>query len=205
MAVNWSRPYTEAEDVANAALEPRAFAKRRFPFRDVDFARVRRMIHQRAGIALGPHKQEMAYGRLARRLRILGRKDFRGYLDMLESQPASNEWEHFINALTTNLTAFFREPHHFAILAAFVRQRSSPISVWCSGSSSGEEAYSIAMTLVEALRERADKAAVFATDIDTHAIRQARTMTYPYERVAKLEQARLKCFFCEAVAVTSVK
>jgi len=170
-------------------------AERKFAFCDADFVRVRHMIHERAGIALGPHKREMVYSRLARRLRILGYKNFVSYLDTLESQPESDEWEYFVNALTTNLTAFFREPHHFPILAAFIRQRSDPLSVWCCGASTGEEAYSIAITLVEALGPRAKMATVFATDIDTYAMSLARAAVYSYERVAKLEKHRLKRFF----------
>ncbi|SPU50662.1 chemotaxis protein methyltransferase [Bordetella trematum] len=97
--------------------------ERQFDFRDADFSRVRRMIYAHAGIALGEHKREMVYSRLARRLRAQGRQEFAAYLDELERDSASPEWEHFINALTTNLTAFFREAHHFPILAEFARQR----------------------------------------------------------------------------------
>src|SRR3546814_778366 len=118
------------------------------------------MIHARAGISLGEHKREMVYSRLTRRLRALGRQDFAGYLDHLESQPGAAEWEDFVNALTTNLTAFFREAHHFPILAELARSRPGPVSVWCCAASSGEEPYSIAMTLVETLGGRAASATV---------------------------------------------
>ncbi|CFN82246.1 chemotaxis protein methyltransferase [Bordetella pertussis] len=112
------------------------------------------MIYARAGISLGAHKREMVYSRLARRLRALGQQEFRVYLDGLENEPAAPEWEDFVNALTTNLTAFFRESHHFPILADFARQRGGPVSVWCCAASTGEEPYSIAMTLVESLGAR---------------------------------------------------
>ncbi|WP_026639851.1 CheR family methyltransferase [Bordetella genomosp. 7] len=170
-------------------------AERQFEFRDADFARVRRMIHERAGISLGEHKREMVYSRLTRRLRALGRQDFSGYLDQLERQPASPEWEDFVNALTTNLTAFFREAHHFPILEAFVRGRGDPVSVWCCAASTGEEPYSIAMTLAEALGQRAARASVLATDIDTQVLSRARAGIYAAERVARMEPARLKRFF----------
>ncbi|WP_232462617.1 CheR family methyltransferase [Bordetella genomosp. 9] len=154
------------------------------------------MIHARAGISLGTHKREMVYSRLARRLRSLGRVDFGSYLDQLESSPDDPEWEEFVNALTTNLTAFFRESHHFPILAKFAAQRPQPVSVWCCAASTGEEPYSIAITLMEALGARAAaNASVLATDIDTNVLQRARTGIYPFERVAKIEEARLKRFF----------
>jgi chemotaxis protein methyltransferase CheR len=169
---------------------------RQFEFLDSDFNRVRRMIHERAGISLGTHKREMVYSRLARRLRVLGRADFAGYLNQLDAQPTDPEWEDFINALTTNLTAFFRESHHFPILADFASKRPEPMSVWCCAASTGEEPYSIAITLMEALSSRAAaNATVLATDIDTNVLQRARAAVYPYERVAKIDETRLKRFF----------
>ena len=169
--------------------------ERQFDFRDADFSRVRRMIYAHAGIALGEHKREMVYSRLARRLRAQGRQEFAAYLDELERDSAAPEWEHFINALTTNLTAFFREAHHFPILAEFVRQRPGPVSVWCCAASTGEEPYSIAMTLAETLGARAGSSRVFATDIDTQCLQRARTGVYAWERIAKMEPERLRRFF----------
>lgn len=170
-------------------------AERQFDFRDNDFSRVRRMIYERAGISLGEHKREMVYSRLARRLRALGRGDFAGYLDHLEHDPAEPEWENFVNALTTNLTAFFREAHHFPVLADFVRTRNMPVSVWCCAASTGEEPYSIAITLAETLGSRASSCQVVATDIDTQCLTKARAGVYPFERVSKMDEARLKRFF----------
>jgi len=172
-----------------------AQAEKPFAFRDHDFVRVRRMIYARAGISLGEHKREMVYSRLARRLRALDSQDFRTYLDQLEHEGSSPEWEHFVNALTTNLTAFFRESHHFPILADFARTCGGPLSVWCAAASTGEEPYSIAITLAEALGPRAAGCRVVATDIDTQVLARARAGVYPAERVAKLEASRLKRFF----------
>jgi len=168
---------------------------RQFDFRDADFSRVRKMIHARAGISLGTHKREMVYSRLARRLRALGGQDFGSYLDSLENEPDAAEWEDFINALTTNLTAFFRESHHFPILADFAKKRGGPVSVWCCAASTGEEPYSIAITLTEALGPRAAGSTVLATDIDTSVLNRARTGVYPNERVSKMESERLRRFF----------
>ena len=95
---------------------------REFNFTDQDFQRIRKLIYERAGIALGEHKQELVYSRLARRLRATGRKSFADYLDLLQRSDAA-EWELFINSLTTNLTSFFREPHHFPLLAEHLRKQ----------------------------------------------------------------------------------
>lgn len=126
-----------------------------FLLTDSDFSKIRALIHQRAGIALGAQKRQMVYSRLARRLRELGLKEFSAYLRFLEADPNSDEWQSFTNALTTNLTAFFREAHHFPILAEHARKCPQPVTVWCSAASTGEEPYSIAMTLIEALGTRA--------------------------------------------------
>lgn len=168
---------------------------RQFDFRDADFTRVRKMIYERAGISLGTHKREMVYSRLARRLRALRLQDFGSYLDRLENVPEAAEWEDFVNALTTNLTAFFRESHHFPILADFAQKRAGPVSVWCCAASTGEEPYSIAIALAEALGPRVSGCSVLATDIDTNVLNRARAAVYPAERVAKMEESRLKRFF----------
>ena len=98
----------------------RSDGEKEFAFNQRDFDRVRGLIYQRAGISLSDSKQEMVYSRLARRLRATGINSFSVYLDMLEREIGSNEWESFTNALTTNLTSFFREEHHFPILAEHV-------------------------------------------------------------------------------------
>ena len=93
----------------------------RLALSDVHFRRISQLIYQRAGIVLADHKRDMVYNRLIRRLRSLGLADFGHYLNMLESNQFSGEWQAFINSLTTNLTAFFREGHHFPLLAAHAR------------------------------------------------------------------------------------
>lgn len=95
----------------------------RLALSDAHFRRICQLIYQRAGIVLADHKRDMVYNRLVRRLRALGLDDFGRYLSMLEANQNSAEWQAFINALTTNLTAFFREAHHFPILAEHARRR----------------------------------------------------------------------------------
>ena len=178
---------------------------RDFVLTEDDFSRVRNMIYQRAGIALGEKKCEMVYSRLSRRLRALGLTEFAPYLAMLESDQDSLEWEAFTNALTTNLTAFFREPHHFPLLATHALKCAQPITVWCSAASTGEEPYSIAMTLIEALGNRASCARVLATDIDTQVLDKAATGEYSIEQVSKLSPERLKRFFLKGSGVQTGK
>lgn len=162
---------------------------------DADFARIRELIYQRAGIVLAEHKREMVYSRLAKRLRHHGMTRFSDYLARLERQPDAREWEAFTNALTTNLTAFFRESHHFPLLASHVQGATGPVRVWSAAASTGEEPYSIAMTLTEALGSRASQAEVVATDIDTEALEKARAGVYSMEQIHKLDEARIKRFF----------
>ena len=167
-----------------------------FLFTDTDFSKIRTLIHRRAGIALGEQKRQMVYSRLSRRLRELGMGEFSSYLSMLEARPDGDEWQAFINSLTTNLTSFFREAHHFPVLADFVRQRrNQPIEIWCAAASTGEEPYSIAMTLIETLGERAAGGArVIATDIDTAVLAKASAGVFSLEQ-ARLSPERLKRFF----------
>ncbi|PXW22392.1 CheR family methyltransferase [Paraburkholderia caballeronis] len=187
-----------------AAAGPMAEGGRDFDFTSADFERIRALIHRRAGIALSDHKRDMAYSRLARRLRALGLDSFRDYLDQLESRNDADEWEAFTNALTTNLTAFFREAHHFPILAEFVKRRPQPVSVWCSAASTGEEPYSIAMTLIEALGDHAARqATVLATDLDTQVLAKGQAGVYAYDQVKHLSPERLKRFFLRGTGQNS--
>lgn len=170
-------------------------SSKEFIFTARDFARVRAMIHQRAGIALSEHKQDMVYGRLARRLRAVGESTFVAYLDQLERNPGSAEWVAFTNALTTNLTSFFRESHHFPVLANFLKNRPGPIDIWCSASSTGEEPYSIAMTACEAFSSLNPPVRIIATDIDTNVLETAASGVYSTERLEKMALPRIKRFF----------
>jgi len=165
-----------------------------FTFTRQDFDRVRLLIHQRAGISLADGKQEMVYSRLARRLRATNATTFSDYLISLEHAATNPEWEAFTNALTTNLTSFFREEHHFPVLAAHARDRRA-VSVWCTASSSGEEPYSIAMTLCEVFGSLAPPVQILATDIDTTMLATAEQGVYPAERLARMTPERVRRFF----------
>lgn len=170
-----------------------------FEFTARDFARVRTLIYRQAGIALAESKQEMVYSRLARRLRAKGLNSFSEYLDRLEAGHDGAEWEAFTNALTTNLTAFFREEHHFPILAEHLRKLKGPASIWCSASSTGEEPYSLAMTACEVYDSLTPPVTIVATDIDTNVLDTAAAGVYPEDRVSKLSRDRLRRFFQRGV------
>jgi chemotaxis protein methyltransferase CheR len=182
-----------------APLLQRDKGTREFSFTSADFERVRKMIYQHAGISLSAVKQDMVYSRLARRLRATGLDSFGDYLALLE-KGNEDEWEKFVNSLTTNLTSFFREPHHFPILAEHLKRLSSssartPIKIWCSAASTGEEPYSIAMTVVEALGSFNVPVSIMSSDLDTNVLATAEKGVYPMERVEKLSPERLKRFF----------
>jgi chemotaxis protein methyltransferase CheR len=168
---------------------------RDFEYTAADFERVRALIHKRAGISLSPQKMDMVYSRLARRLRMQGLGRFRDYLDRLERDPGP-EWEAFTNALTTNLTSFFREAHHFPILAGHLLERraNARLLIWCCAASTGEEPYSIAMTAVEAFGSFDAPVSILATDVDTQVLRKAEAGVYPAERVERLSLERMRRF-----------
>ena len=170
-------------------------AEREFVWRASDFKRVQSLIRQRAGIHLHDGKQAMVYSRLARRLRDNGFGRFEDYLDWLEGQDGS-EWQAFVNALTTNLTSFFREPHHFEILQRLLASRpaSSTWHLWCSAASTGEEPYSIAMTVLETLGQQHD-VRLWASDIDSHVLQTATRGVYKDDALKELSQQRLQRFF----------
>ena len=162
-----------------------------------DFERITRMIYSRAGIALAGSKRDMVYNRLARRLRALGIDRFDAYLDGLDGDATHPEWQQFVNALTTNTTAFFREGHHFPVLADLLRKRigSHPPAIWCSAASTGEEPYSIAMTVADTLGPEASQVRIVASDLDTQVLATAAAGVYPAARVEQVEAARLRKHF----------
>lgn len=172
-------------------------AGREFTFTEKDFSRVRGLILKTAGISLAPSKQSMVYSRLARRLRETSYSKFSDYLDSLEKSPSNPEWEHFTNALTTNLTSFYREAHHFDILTRQLHNLShkSRIEIWCSAASTGEEPYTLAITAMEAFGSVSPPVRILATDIDTKCLETARKGVYRMDQVEKIPKEILKKYF----------
>lgn len=168
-----------------------------FTLSAADFTRIRQLIYQRAGISLHEGKQAMVYSRLSRRLRETRRTSFAEYLQWLEQArgaDADEEWQEFVNCLTTNLTAFFREPHHFEALQQDLQARASrPVRLWCNAASTGEEPYSLAMTAVETLGVSAQTKLV-CSDIDTKVLATAQRGVYATD-ARGLSPERLKRHF----------
>ncbi len=177
-----------------------AYASAESKLTPADFERVRDLIYRHVGINLPPSKRTMVFSRLSRRLRDTGQETFSAYLDSV-SGPQSGEWQQFVNALTTNLTSFFREAYHFPVLAEFLKERAAPShppSIWCAAASTGEEPYSLAITALEALGARGG-AKIFASDIDTNVLATARRGVYPVAAVESLEPAMRNRYFMRGV------
>lgn len=177
-------------------LPSSASGGREFHFTEQDFEKVRKLIYDYAGIALSPTKHDMVYGRLARRLRALGLSTFQQYLQILE-RGNSKEFELFTNSLTTNLTSFFREAHHFDMLRQHLTENKSQgsFSIWCSASSTGEEPYSIAISACEAFDSLRPPVKIIATDLDTNVLETAKNAIYNGEEVQKLAPQRVQRYF----------
>ncbi|MFW9595668.1 MAG: CheR family methyltransferase [Macromonas sp.] len=171
-------------------------AGREFVWSNADFARIKALIYQHAGISLHEGKHAMVYSRISRRLRDTGHTSFKDYLDWLESKAQPDEWQEFVNALTTNLTSFFRENHHFVALDKLVREGppNHEWKIWCSASSTGEEPYSIAMTMADALGING-KFRVWASDIDTKVLQTAARGVYKLDALKNVDQAQKQKYF----------
>jgi chemotaxis protein methyltransferase CheR len=180
---------------------------REFVFTGADFYRIKKLIYEHAGISLASSKQEMVYSRLARRLRANKLTRFSDYIALLEKN-GRGEWQDFVNSLTTNLTSFYREPHHFAELARFVearRGRRDRLTIWCSAASTGEEPYSIAMTIVDVFGTFTPPVTIVASDVDTNVLEKASAGVYSCDRVEKLSEDQLRRFFLPAAGDGTVK
>lgn len=172
-----------------------------FELSDVEFHEIRRVVHRTTGIALADTKRHLVYGRLARRLRALGMTSFRDYLQRIEDD--AQELEEFCNAITTNLTFFFREGHHFQYLnntlLPLLQKRNAAsrrIRIWSAGCSTGEEPYSIACCIQETLGALKDwDIKILATDLDSKVLAHGREGVYNADRFDKVEKARRDRWF----------
>ena len=168
---------------------------------DAEFERLCRLVQEHVGIALGESKRELVYSRLARRLRKLELRSFAEYCRLLESRDA-DEIEEFINAITTNLTSFFREEHHFEHLATVLPELEARnaatrrIRIWSAGCSTGEEPYSIAMVVLETLGHlRGWDIRILATDVDSNVLATGRSGEYTGEKLERVSGARRQRWF----------
>jgi chemotaxis protein methyltransferase CheR len=192
------------KESANSHLE------REFPMSDRNFELIANVAYQITGIKLGDHKRNMIYGRLARRIRALGLKSFNEYCALIETEDGP-EIHEFVNAITTNLTSFFREPHHFEFLANTVfndikRQGNNRrIRGWSAGCSTGEEPYSIAMVTRESMPATGWDIKLLATDLDSNVVAHSKEGIYNADRIAELSSNRQQKWFMRGRAGGQVK
>ncbi|MCK4743224.1 MAG: protein-glutamate O-methyltransferase [Sulfuriflexus sp.] len=176
---------------------------RDFNLTDKEFDQIRKLVIEHTGISLSDAKRNLVYGRLTKRLRKMKIDNFGSYISLLKSPAGEDELANFTNAITTNLTSFFRENHHFDFLKSDVlpgllkrNAATKRIRVWSAGCSTGEEPYSIAMTIRESIPESKDwDIKILATDLDTNVLAHAAAGVYSLEKTNNLEKPRLKRWF----------
>jgi chemotaxis protein methyltransferase CheR len=166
---------------------------REFLFSLSDFDNVRKILYEKTGIQLADSKDSMVYSRLARRLRALKLGSVTEYLKYLDAK--NSEEQAFINALTTNLTSFFREKHHFPVLREYLETHPGKRRIWCAASSTGEEPYSIAMTVAETFGSFSTPVEIIASDIDSAVLEKASAGIYAQANINELGSNRLNKFF----------
>ena len=179
-----------------------ASRNREFEFTDASFERIRQFVTEHTGIVLSDAKKDMVYGRLSKRIRKGGFGSFDAFCDALEAGD-EDEQDFMINAITTNLTAFFRENHHFEFLANTVipdlvekNKHNKRIRIWSAGCSTGEEPYSIAMILKEFLPDFDQwDVKILATDLDANVVAQGQSGIYRADRIEGLPEHRIKRWF----------
>ncbi len=174
--------------------------EKEFSFSSKDFDYLRKLVTDTTGILAGDDKYTMYYSRLARRLRILGLKDFTAYRKYLNDH-LDTELIELVNAVTTNLTAFFRENHHFeflkdTVVAKLKSRGARKVRIWSAGCSTGEEPYSIAISLAEAIPDyKSWDIRIFATDLDSNVLQKASSGVYDISRVGGIAKPLLKKYF----------
>lgn len=167
--------------------------EREFIFTDENFTQVRQLMFKFSGVNISEAKRNMVYSRLSKRLRDLSLQDFSHYLKQVKQ--SSREQAHFVNALTTNLTAFFREQHHFSAVEQYLQKHNRSINIWSAGCSSGEEPYSLAITAIKARNSFSPKVRILASDINSEVLRFAKKGVYNLEDVDKLPSTIKQSFF----------
>jgi len=178
--------------------------QREFAYTRKDFHQLCALVDRHTGIQLGDGKEDMLYGRISRRIRKVGVNSFKAYIALLEQDENSEEFGEFINAVTTNLTSFFRESHHFDYLKTTLlpelmqkNRASRRIRIWSAGSSTGEEPYSIAMSVAETMPPGWD-VKILATDLDTDVLAHGERGVYDDSRVDDLDRAVVQRWFVKS-------
>ena len=166
---------------------------------DPEFDRLRRFFHAASGIRLADSKKVLVCGRLAKRLRALGLDSYRAYLEFIEQPAGRSERQLAVDLLTTNETHFFREPRHFELLRDELARRNGRggVRVWSAACSTGEEPYSLAMTLAEVLGDRPWN--VFASDLSNRVLDDAKTAIYGAQRAGEVPRALADKYLLEGI------
>jgi len=195
----------------NTPVRP-ANRERDFVLHDSEFSEIRELVKIHTGISLSEAKRELVYSRLVRRLRRLGMDNFGDYIELLR-QADEVELEEFANAITTNLTAFFRENHHFEFLQSgalpAIEKRGAAkrrLRIWSAGCSTGEEPYSIAMVLREEMQRFSGwDVKILATDIDSQVLAHAQAGIYAADRVERVPPKHARWFTSQGDGTFAVK
>ena len=166
-----------------------------------EFARIKARVYQVAGISLSDAKRTLVISRLSKIVRGLGLKSFDNYVDFLEKGGSTQDGQHFVNALTTNLTRFYREDHHFDHLRQYLakliaqKPRGQRLRIWSAGCSTGQEPYTIGLDLLTAFPElKRWDFRILATDIDTAVLERAAEGVYPETELSGLSAVRARPF-----------
>jgi chemotaxis protein methyltransferase CheR len=175
----------------------RSLVEGEFAFTQVNFEQIAALLHAQAGISLSDSKSTLVYSRLAKRIRALGLDSFDAYCALVTAPEGEDERGRMLNALTTNLTRFFREPHHFdhlrdEVLAPIAKQlrAGGRLRLWSAGCSSGQEPFSMALTVLSVIPEAAElDVRILATDIDTDMVADGRAATYSDELIGPIPAA----------------
>lgn len=172
-----------------------------FSLSEREFSRIKARVYAVAGISLSNAKRTLVLSRLSKIVRALGLPSFDAYVDYLERNGSAQDGQDFVNALTTNLTRFYREDHHFEHLRSYVgtlmaeRPRGTRLRIWSAGCSTGQEPYTIGMDLLAALPElKRWDFKILATDIDTAVIAKAAGGVYPESELSGLSAERARPF-----------
>lgn len=174
--------------------------EKEFAYSLSDFNQVRKRIYEYAGIFLTDAKKDLVYSRLSRRLRALSLRDFKSYLKFVDDN--IQERQHFVNALTTNLTYFFRESHHFDYLGNFLKRNKAQkkLHIWCAAASTGEEPYSIAMTVLSS-GAAVDQVRITATDINSEVLSVAQKGVYALDQIKSVSPSFKAQYFLKGRGV----
>lgn len=181
----------------NPAIEDRVMDRRTFEaFRD--------LVYEKSGINLGDHKQALVCARVGKRMRALGIRDYKEYFEYVSGDGSGEELVRLLDVISTNVTHFFREAGHFEVLDELLRdwyaQGQRRFRIWCAASSTGEEPYTIAMTVFEALGEKSGcDVKVLATDISTRVLDTARQGVYERKKLDKVPERLLRKYFQKGV------